>query len=77
MAFVIYRCVSVIVFNGRKLSRSILAVNAWRCPCSSNGNKSVMSKMEAAIKGKNFDKRMTGASVIDDALKEVRDVAVS
>lgn len=29
--------------------------------------------MESSPKGKNFDRRMTGASVIDEALHEVRE----
>lgn len=32
--------------------------------------------MESSPKGKNFDRRMTGASVIDEALHEVREVTV-
>lgn len=33
----------------------------------------VVNKMESSPKGKNFDRRMTGASVIDEALHEVRE----
>ena len=31
----------------------------------------VVNRMESSPKGKNFDRRMTGASVIDDAINEV------
>lgn len=31
----------------------------------------VANKMESSPRGKNFDRRMTGASVIDEALHEV------
>ena len=41
------------------------------CPGCPSGNKAVRGAMEPATRVKNFDKRMTGASVIDDALKEV------
>lgn len=58
-------------YYGRALSCSVLGMLMRRCPGSPSGNKAVRGAMEPATRVKNFDKRMTGASVIDDALKEV------
>ncbi|XP_076461622.1 sorting nexin-13-like [Babylonia areolata] len=60
----------------RSLSRSILALVLRTCPGSPSGNKAVRSAMEPMTRVKNFDKRMTGASVIDDAMKEVLEFTV-
>ena len=48
---------SEIVYSGRLF----LCVNVLQ----------VVNRMESSPKGKNFDRRMTGASVIDDAINEV------
>lgn len=40
-------------------------------------NLQVVNKMESSPKGKNFDRRMTGASVIDEALHEVREATLT
>ncbi|KAL8566062.1 hypothetical protein ACOMHN_012847 [Nucella lapillus] len=61
---------------GRALSKSILALLLRTCPGSPSGNRSVRAAMEPMTRVKNFDKRMTGASVIDDSLKEVLEYTV-
>ncbi|KAK7111010.1 hypothetical protein V1264_014796 [Littorina saxatilis] len=63
-------------YYGQVLSRSVLDQPTRQCPGSSSGIQSVRAAMEPATRVKNFDKRMTGASVIDDALKEVLECTV-
>ncbi|XP_069111090.1 sorting nexin-13-like isoform X1 [Argopecten irradians] len=58
-------------YHGRQLSiTSLQAGNIDLCR-SRSGVLKVMKCMENMTKIKNFDKRMTGASVIDEALQEV------
>lgn len=63
-------------YHGRQLSQSALTMELPDLPRSKPGVLTVVNKMESSPKGKNFDRRMTGASVIDEALHEVLTYAI-
>ncbi|XP_056008392.1 sorting nexin-13-like isoform X2 [Ostrea edulis] len=64
------------LYYGRQLSQIALTIELPDLPRSKPGILTVANKMESSPRGKNFDRRMTGASVIDEALHEVLTYAI-
>ncbi|XP_061179851.1 sorting nexin-13-like isoform X2 [Saccostrea echinata] len=64
------------LYYGRQLSLSSLTTELPDLTRSRPGILNVVNKMESSPRGKNFDRRMTGASVIDEALHEVLTYAI-
>ncbi|XP_078321983.1 sorting nexin-13-like isoform X2 [Crassostrea virginica] len=64
------------LYYGRQLSKAALIAELPDLTRSKPGILTVVNRMESSPKGKNFDRRMTGASVIDDAINEVLSHAI-
>ncbi|XP_052824726.1 sorting nexin-13 isoform X2 [Octopus bimaculoides] len=64
----------IIAYNyGCEMSKSILVLNPFRLQYMEPGLTKVKNIMQNTGRYRNFDRRMTGASVIDEALQEVLD----
>ncbi|XP_025093376.1 sorting nexin-13-like isoform X1 [Pomacea canaliculata] len=74
--FFLTGCLVIAFYHGRAVSQTILKKSCRQYRRNASGIKRIRMKMEPTTKIKNFDKRMTGASVIDDALKEVLEYTV-
>ncbi|KAJ8313916.1 hypothetical protein KUTeg_008477 [Tegillarca granosa] len=61
-------------YHGREKSQKLLMKDVDLSK-SRSGIRQIMSHMEKTTRFKNFDKRMTGASVIDEVLQEVLEFA--
>ncbi|XP_052095486.1 sorting nexin-13-like isoform X1 [Mytilus californianus] len=61
----------IAVYHGRQLSMQTQKTDFPELPKPQLGVMKIMKTMENITKIKNFDKRMTGASVIDEVLQEV------
>ncbi|XP_036358429.1 sorting nexin-13 isoform X1 [Octopus sinensis] len=67
----------IIAYNyGCEMSKSILVLNPFRLQYMEPGLTKVKNIMQNTGRYRNFDRRMTGASVIDEALQEVLDYLI-
>lgn len=67
----------VIAYNyGYQMSKNLLAQSSFKLRVHGPGLTTFIEKMENTGRNRNFDRRMTGASVIDEALQEVLDYVI-
>ncbi|KAL5007185.1 hypothetical protein ScPMuIL_015991 [Solemya velum] len=75
-AIFIIGCLIIAYFYGKQMSLSSLQI-LWPClQMSRPGLTQVIGRMENITKSKNFDRRMTGAFVIDEVLQEVLEYTI-